>query len=179
MIPCLLVHQHPEMLETFKNQDRDDSLSVKNGFAEYYGKAAVLMRADNCDSNGTSDLTELQKRILGRLESGPAALGELLKTSPTEYAFKRDIEKLIRKGQVILSGITPTDAAHVLGFYDEWSADGSKTGLSLYFKSIFGRKPDNWELEDFAGKIFNEAVVQSARCIFSAGLSEYADRSFK
>jgi len=161
----LLVHQHPETLDTLLQQEKRERPN------EYDGKAAVLVHGAENEEVG---FTSLQLRILKRLEDGPGFLEDLVQLSPTEYVFRRDIQKLVHKGYITLSGVTPTDAAHVLGLHDEWSVDAAEIGLSLSYRKIYGEKPDRNTLTSFAQAIFSETVVQSASCLVSASLSEQA-----
>ncbi len=166
----LLIHQHPELLIPLESQES------REGITEYDGKAAVRIHGTENEEPG---FTTLQKRILGRLEAGPAFLGDLAQMSPTEYVFRRDIQKLAHKGYILLSGPTPTDAAHVLGLHKEWNKRAAEIGLSLCYRKSFGRKPDQEGLLGFARDIFKETVVQSATCLVAASLSEYSALELK
>ena len=73
--------------------------------------------------------------LLGRLASGPAPLDRLLESQAESGA----LASLVGGGHVTLCGVTPTDAAHVLGLHHEWNADAALAGMSLFAEQRDGR----------------------------------------
>jgi len=73
--------------------------------------------------------------LLDRLETAPVPLDRLLESQAESGA----LESLIGRGLVILSGVTPSDAAHVLGIQDTWDADAARSGVSLFAEQLDSR----------------------------------------
>ncbi len=70
--------------------------------------------------------------LLDRLETAPVPLDRLLESQAESGA----LESLIGRGLVILSGVTPSDAAHVLGVQDTWDAGAARAGVSLFAEQL-------------------------------------------
>ena len=61
------------------------------------------------------------------LDSGTTALSEIA----TSQVALGAVERLIARGLVALSAFTPTDAAHVLGLFDEFEGQAARLGAQL------------------------------------------------
>lgn len=73
--------------------------------------------------------------LLDRLETAPVPLDRLLKSQAESGA----LESLVGRGLVIVSGVTPSDAAHVLGIQDTWDAGAAWSGVSLFAEQLDSR----------------------------------------
>ena len=82
---------------------------------------------------GDSSRRELM--LLERLATGPAPLDRLLESQAETGA----LESLVGRGLVTLCGVTPSDAAHVLGVHDTWDAAAALAGLSLFAEQLDSR----------------------------------------
>jgi N-methylhydantoinase A/oxoprolinase/acetone carboxylase beta subunit len=75
------------------------------------------------------------------------------------------VERLIDRGLVQVSGITPSDAAHALSLQSQWSSEGAKLGCLMMARaySLVSWKEDDTKTatEKFAQKIFNTMVAKS------------------
>ena len=76
-----------------------------------------------------------ESTILDRLADGPAPLDRLLESQAEIGA----LESLVGRGLVTLSGVTPSDAAHVLGIHDTWIAGAALAGISLFAEQLDSR----------------------------------------
>ncbi len=65
--------------------------------------------------------------LLERVGEGVQPLGKVLKTRMEAAALKR----LVARGLVQVSGVTPSDAAHVLGRLDAWDSEAAHKALEL------------------------------------------------
>ena len=65
--------------------------------------------------------------LLERIGEAVQPLGKVLKTRMEAAALKR----LVARGLVQVSGVTPSDAAHVLGRLDAWDAEAAYKALEL------------------------------------------------
>ena len=82
---------------------------------------------------GDSSRRELM--LLERLATGPAPLDRLLESQAETGA----LESLVGRGLVTLCGVTPSDAAHVLGVHDTWDVAAALAGLSLFAEQLDSR----------------------------------------
>ena len=70
--------------------------------------------------------------LLERLAAGPVPLDRLVESQAESGA----LESLVGRGLVMLSGVTPSDAAHVLGTHDAWNSDAALVGVSLFAEQL-------------------------------------------
>ena len=80
------------------------------------------------------DPSRREAMLLDRLATGPVPLDRLVESQAETGA----LESLVGRGLVMLSGVTPSDAAHVLGLHDAWSS-----GVALAAISLFAEQPDS------------------------------------
>jgi N-methylhydantoinase A/oxoprolinase/acetone carboxylase beta subunit len=78
----------------------------------------------------------------------------------------------VARGLVILSGFTPTDAAHVLGLHDGWSHEAALLGATLWAKRPaepgWTAPPD---AEAFAQSVLEQLTADSALALVEAALA--------
>lgn len=77
--------------------------------------------------NVPSDLSPQQRELYNRICEGPIAVQTLFSDQTLETA----LQKLEKKGVVLRSGFTPSDAAHVLALQSDWEARGAQLGAEL------------------------------------------------
>ncbi|MEO3414523.1 hydantoinase/oxoprolinase family protein [Roseovarius sp. CAU 1744] len=75
----------------------------------------------------TGGLAERDAALLSRVGEGVQPIGAMLKTRMEAQALKR----LVTRGLVQVSGVTPSDASHVLGRLDAWDAAAARKALEL------------------------------------------------
>jgi len=111
------------------------------------------------------DPSRREAMLLERLEAGPVPLDRLLESQAETGA----LESLVGRGLVMLSGVTPTDAAHVLGIHDAWNRDVALTGVSLFAEQQDSRgvaiAPD---AESMSRAIVDGLVDRSAEALLDA-----------
>ncbi len=93
--------------------------------AEMDGVFAIPMRAHGLDTEG------LNPRELDLLDRIDGQVREVSRIVPNQRALAA-MNGLIARGFVLLSGPTPTDAAHVLGRQAGWDGDAALAGLRLF-----------------------------------------------
>jgi N-methylhydantoinase A/oxoprolinase/acetone carboxylase beta subunit len=115
-------------------------------------------------------LTAREEAVLARVLHPmplPAAL-----TSRLEVAA---MERLVARGLVMLSGVTPSDASHALGTLDAWDAAAAGKALRLLAKRRNGRgdriAADGVAL---AGAIVDQLTAQTVDCLLEAAFGEDA-----
>jgi N-methylhydantoinase A/oxoprolinase/acetone carboxylase beta subunit len=119
----------------------------------------------NIDLNALNQISRIGRRILERLPVNPTALAEIVQ-SPADPGA---IDRLIARGLVSAAGVTPSDAAHVLGLHDAWSREAAVAGLALAVRSSTRRAEDPLSL---AKLIYDRVVHQSAEDIVETLLVE-------
>jgi N-methylhydantoinase A/oxoprolinase/acetone carboxylase beta subunit len=115
-------------------------------------------------------LTAREEAVLARVLHPmplPAAL-----TSRLEVAA---MERLVARGLVMLSGVTPSDASHVLGTLDAWDAAAAGKALRLLAKRRNGRG-DRIAVDGvaLAGAIVDQLTAQTVDCLLEAAFGEDA-----
>lgn len=160
----LLADQHPQVLEVLRRQSAGDSAGPHAG--------EFALRQRPLDLGGGS-LTPTQEEIWGKLAGGPASLEGLFGDFRQAYFQKRALARLVELGLVVLSGFTPTDAAHVLGQHHEWSTEAARLGAELWARRV---AEPAWKLggnpENFCRLVMRQVTVQSGRALVAAALSE-------
>ena len=73
-------------------------------------------------------LPEKEQALLDTITPAPLALDKALKTRMQFGTLNR----LVSRGLVMLSAVTPTDASHVLGTYNTWDKEAAELGLEIY-----------------------------------------------
>jgi N-methylhydantoinase A/oxoprolinase/acetone carboxylase beta subunit len=73
--------------------------------------------------------------VAGRLAEGPLPLPEAVRTRVEGAALMR----LVGRGQALIAGLTPSDAAHVLGKLAAWDGAAADKALTLFARRRSGR----------------------------------------
>ena len=107
--------------------------------------------------------------VAKRLADGPLRLGHAVQSRMENPALGR----LVSRGLVILAGVTPSDAAHVLGMVDAWDTQAADKALSLFAR----RRTGAGERLAFDGKALAQGVIaqlraQTADCLLQAAFAE-------
>jgi N-methylhydantoinase A/oxoprolinase/acetone carboxylase beta subunit len=129
---------------------------------EYDGRFVIPM-VGNTGGLGPRDLA-----VLGRV-TGPMAVGNAL-TSRLEVAA---LERLVARGLVMISGVTPSDASHVLGRLEAWDSAAAEKAVRLLARRRNGRgerfAPDAATL---AQAIVDQLTQQTVDCLLEAAFAE-------
>ena len=113
-------------------------------------------------------LQPAETELLELLLAGPTPL----ETVVTDRRRRRALDHLVACGLAMLSGLTPSDAAHVLGRHDAWDADAARKAATL-----FARKKDGLGMpiapnaEDLSASIIDTLVRTSAETLLGVGLA--------
>ncbi len=122
----LFAAQHADLVHgTLDRQLKKPRVDETDGrFAMAVGRESAHLAALQ---PGETELLEL-------LLADPLPLGSVM-TSPRR---RRALDHLVACGLAMVSGLTPSDAAHVLGKHDAWDADAARKAATL-----FARKKDS------------------------------------
>lgn len=129
---------------------------------EFDGRFAVPM------GGNAGGLSAREAALLARIE-GPMPVAAAL-TSRLEVAA---LERLVARGLVMLSGVTPSDAAHVLGLQSGWDGAAAEKALRLVGRRRNGAgqrfAPDPAAL---ARSIIDQLTAQTVDCLLEAAFGE-------
>lgn len=146
---------------------------------------ATLDRALSSDTSGEHDgrfvvpmggqtggLTPREVAVLARIQR-PMPIAEAL-SSRLEVAA---LERLVARGLVMISGVTPSDASHVLGRLEAWDGTASEKALRLLGRRRNGAG-DRFATDPkgLAQMIVDQLTTQTADCLLEAAFAE--DRAF-
>lgn len=157
LIPVsLLAAEHPAMVH-----EALDRWLQAYAPGEHDGRFAVPMAR-------TEGLPAADAAVLDRLEA-PMPVSALLRTRREAAS----LDRLVARGLVMLSGVTPTDASHVLGRLAAWDRGAADKALTLMARRRRGDgeriAPDAPAL---AQAIIDRLTAQTVDCLLDAALSE-------
>lgn len=154
----LLAQQHPRVLDALRGQ-----LSAKRLIP---GAGRFALRNRTLDA-ALDSLSGAQRQLWQQLEAGPVPLGDL----SSGYAAARSVERLVDRGLIVISGLTPSDAAHVLGLHGDWSAEAARLGAEIWIRDdLAAARPSDGNPEILARRIIEAVTLQSGRAVVAAAL---------
>lgn len=107
--------------------------------------------------------------VAERLAHGPLRVGHAVTSRMESPALGR----LVSRGMVMIAGVTPSDASHVLGRADVWDGEASMKALTLFARRRNGagdRLSAGPEL--MAEKIIDQLTRQTVDCLLQAAFAE-------
>ena len=159
----LLASEHPAVMPALKRQAHSAPNSSQLRFAlRLQHDEALLGR-----------LPEDERQAWERLADGPV---DIERAAADDRRLARALARLERKGLVIYSGFTPTDAAHVLGISSHWNMQAAVLGARIWGKQmrrLYGC--GTWREDDPEGpsrQIFDLVIDGISQKLVEAGLHE-------
>ncbi len=154
-----------------------------------YPEVVALLEADLADVDGggsmhgrfvllpfgaragvpAAELTAREREVLLLVTERPQPLRRLA----TALSAQRAIASLKRKGLVQVSGFTPSDAAHVLGLQDNWSAPAARLAAQLGCRLREMKFPTPERTQQYAHDVWSETVRLSARTILDTAFGQH------
>lgn len=110
-----------------------------------------------------------EQTVADRLANGPLRFGHAVRSRMESPALGR----LVGRGLVILAGVTPSDAAHVLGLVDAWDAQAAEKALTLFARRRTGagtRIAQSGQV--LAQQIVDQLTAQTVDCLLQAAFAE-------
>lgn len=158
----LLAMQYPAVLDTMRQQAESDEM------VQYRGQFALRQRPLD---TGASGLSAGQQQVWDRLADGPVALSDMI-VGP---AIARNLQRLVDRGLVVISSLTPSDAAHVLDLQTGWNRAAAELGARLFLKRTpqAGWHPPK-DAETLCRDVVERVVLQSGRAILDAVINAQA-----
>ena len=128
--------------------------------------ARFVRRIDVFEAGGLSARDE---GVYNRITSQFQPIGEILKTRIEAQALMR----LVSRGLVQISALTPSDASHALGRVDAWDADAAEKALLLFMR----RRTGSGELlsddpKTMAQIVIDQLTHQTALAILETAFAE-------
>ena len=120
-------------------------------------------------SNFPSGLDDRELAVATRLSDGPMRLGKAVQTRVESPAMTR----LINRGLVMIAGVTPSDASHVLSRSDSWDRDAADKALTLFARRRAGsgqRIAPNSDV--MAQMIVDQLTGQTVNCLLETAFAE-------
>jgi N-methylhydantoinase A/oxoprolinase/acetone carboxylase beta subunit len=158
MIPVsLLAQDHGAMVHAAL--DRALSSDV---VGEHDGRFVVPMPGQ------TAGISAREEQVLARI-TAPMSLHAAL-TSRLEFAA---LDRLVARGLVMISGVTPSDASHVLGRLDAWDGVAAEKAVRLLAKRRNGRgERFAADAASLAQAIVDQLTAQTVDCLMEAAFGE-------
>lgn len=114
-------------------------------------------------------LSPREQTVADRLTAGPSRVSDAARTR-LEYPA---LMKLVARGAVMISGVTPSDASHMLGRLDSWDAEAARKALVLFARRRNGRGDRiAADAGTLAGHIIAQLEAQTMECLLEAAFDE-------
>lgn len=157
----LLAHETPEVVHAALDTDLRAAAPGEMD--------AVFVRAvRSAEAHG---LSEREAHLLERLAEGVQPLRKVLRNRMDRVALSR----LEDRGLVQLSGITPSDAAHVLGWAEAWDREAAEKALTLWARKRIGSGETlAADPHGVARLIVDQLVEQTVQALLEAAFAEEA-----
>ncbi|MBV1862958.1 MAG: hydantoinase/oxoprolinase family protein, partial [Rhodobacteraceae bacterium] len=140
-----------------------DRMVSADRIGEYDGRFVVPL------GSVAKGLNERQMQMLGRLGDTACEMSSLIRNRLDEVA----LQQLVGRGAVIISGITPSDAAHVLGRLDSWDKRAADKALQLFARRRTSAGITLGEgAEALACMIVDQLTEQTAQTLLEAAFAE-------
>ena len=115
-------------------------------------------------------LTKAEQRFAkAAIEAGPSPVADIASSQVALGA----VDRLISRGLLALSSFTPTDAAHVLGLFDEFEQKAAHLGAKLLSRQKNGIGDAHAETaEEIATHTLDELTTKSALALLDAAMAQ-------
>jgi N-methylhydantoinase A/oxoprolinase/acetone carboxylase beta subunit len=154
----LLAAEHPTTLAVLEAQFAAERLPPQAG------RFALRNRALDA---GLESLSPAQAELWTMLEAGPMPLAAIAQ----RYATLKAVDRLLERGLVIVAGLTPSDAAHILGRQDQWNAKAARLGAELWIREdLAAARAADADVAALAERIVEAVVVHTARVLIASVL---------
>ena len=160
---ALLGQRYPEVLALLQ-ADLDDV----NGASNQQGRF-VLLPFGASTAATASELSPRERELLARVTERPQSLRRLA----ASLSAQRAVVSLKRKGLLQIAGLTPSDAAHVLGLQNNWSAPAAQLAAQLACRLREMAPPTPERTTHLAREVWSETVRLSARAILDTAVGEH------
>jgi N-methylhydantoinase A/oxoprolinase/acetone carboxylase beta subunit len=112
----------------------------------------------------STNVTAEEAELLQQLVSGPVAFRRIAVTA----RITRRLVDLEKRGLIITSALTVSDAAHVLGQQTLWPVEAAQIAVTLAARVHLMRTPTDADVQSFAANIIDAAITHSGMAILDA-----------
>jgi len=155
----LAAHQYPDLVHAALDRGLAQDIPASDG-----GQFIIPLWAEM-----PVGLDAREQTIAGRLQDGPLRLGHAVQSRMEGPALAR----LVGRGLVMMAGVTPSDASHMLGLVDAWDKEAAEKALTLFARRRTGagtRLAASGEA--LARDIIDQLTAQTVDCLLQAGFAE-------
>ena len=159
----LLAYEHPHVLAVLERQQTESPHGSQIRFAQ-------RLQADEAT---VARLPDDELRAWELLAKGPV---DLECANMDDRALSKALARLERKGLVIYSGFTPSDAAHVLGMSNHWNTEAAIFGACIWarqMRHLYGL--GTWVLGDALApsrQVVDKVIDTICQKLIEAGLND-------
>lgn len=144
----------------------------------------VTVRQRGGATNGGAEmdvrtLSASQESIIEAAAAGYVSCRTLIARSESAYRGERDLQRLHRRGWLTRCGLTPSDAAHVLGRQDSWDRDAAESAvLSFAYRARDRGAPlvPEMHARPIAERLVALFVAASAWAVTEAAITEITQK---
>jgi len=160
LMPISLAAKHfPELVHATLDRALSQDMPATDG-----GQFVIPLWSDM-----PQGLDRREQTLVDRLADGPLRLGHAVQSRMESPALAR----LVGRGLVIMAGVTPSDASHVLGLVDAWDALAAEKAVTLFARRRTGAGSRVAETaEVLASQIIDQLTAQTVDCLLQAGFAE-------
>lgn len=156
----LLAEQDPAVIARLRAQ------YARPTAGDHDGRFALRLRPLD---TGMDSLSSGEARIWQALGAEAVALEELL----SDHHLERPLVRLLGRGLVILAAFTPSDAAHVVGLQESWSAEAAGLGAAIWARRLKqAGAPGDHDGESISRQVIDRVIVESGKALVAATLAE-------
>jgi N-methylhydantoinase A/oxoprolinase/acetone carboxylase beta subunit len=156
---ALLARERPELV----HEALDRALAAEL-LGEHDGRFVVAV-----GGAAPAGLAPREAALLARIGGRAATVASVLQTRLDAAALNR----LVARGLVMLAGVTPSDASHVLGRLDAWDGAAAEKVLALFARKRTGRGDRIAAgASELAQAIIDQLTAQTVTCLLEAGFAE-------
>ena len=155
----LAAHHYPDMVHATLDRGLAQDIPASDG-----GQFVIPLWKEM-----PAGLDSREQTVAERLAQGPLRLGHAVQSRTENPALGR----LVGRGLVVLAGVTPSDASHVLGLVDAWDAQAAEKALTLFARRRTGAGTRIAESgQALARQIIDQLTAQTVDCLLQAGFAE-------
>lgn len=156
---CVLAARYPAVVSDLKGFV--DAPWTKTNMARFI----VLMS----EPDESVRLTAQQRSLINEVKNHPQSMQSVF----AERHFSLAMKRLIEMGILTLAGFTPTDAAHVCKWQQDWSSEASVLGATLLSRySEFNLGSSYEGPEAYSEAMLKQMSRQSALCLMTAMIND-------
>jgi len=133
---------------------------------EHDGRFIVPLNRRNL---AAQTLDARQSRLLDKIGNQACEMGQIISGRPDVNA----IALLVARGLIAISGVTPSDAAHVLDRQNDWDKNAARKALTLFARQRTGSgNPLAPNGDVLAQRIVEQLTLQTVHALMTTGFAE-------